>query len=93
MFALLISLTAVEFAPVPSLIDHWKDPSPAVKPQDPYDIVMSRNAADGFAFSKPMRGHEDGCVAGKCMETATALGNDGVLTTPMHIPVHAHRAY
>ena len=91
MFALLVTITAVDFAPAPTLIDHWKNPAPEHAPT--YKDIINRDATDGRMFKKPMRGHEDGCVLGKCMENATALGNDGVLTTPMHIPVHAHRAY
>ena len=92
MFELLVNLTAVDFAGSPTLVAHWKDPNP-VK-QDSYSKIISRDAKDnGLPFKKPARGHEDGCVLGKCMETATARGNDGVLTPPMHIPVHEHRAY
>ena len=90
MFCLLLSFTGA-IAPVPHLVAHWKNPNPVKV--DPYSVIIKRDATDGLAFEKPKRGHEDGCVLGNCMENATAVGNDGVLTAPMHIPVHAHRAY
>jgi hypothetical protein len=91
MFCLLLTLSGASFAPVPNLVAHWKNPH--AKKADPYSVIIKRDATDGLSFEKPKRGHEDGCVMGTCMENATALGNDGVLTAPMHIPVHEHRAY
>ena len=94
MFELLVNLTAVDFAGSPTLVASWKPPVSEAKKLDPYTKIINRDAKDnGLPFKKPARGHEDGCVLGKCMETATARGNDGVLTPPMHIPVHEHRAY
>ncbi len=87
MFALLITLTGGAFAPVPNLVDSWHPPAAAAKPESAYIRTIKNDAKDGAAFVKPLRGHEDGCVMGVCMESATALGNDGVLHAPMHKPV------
>ncbi len=87
MFALLIDLTGGAFSPVPSLVDHWHPPAAPVKVESVYKRTIRNDAKDGAPFVKPMRGHEDGCVMGVCAESATALGNDGVLHTPMHKPV------
>ena len=85
MFSLLIDLTGGAFAPIPHLVDHWH--GPAAKHRDSYSHIIANDAKDGAAFAKPLRGHEDGCVMGVCMESATALGNDGVLHAPTHKPV------
>jgi hypothetical protein len=87
MFALLFSLTAGAFAPIPDLVDSWHPAAAPAKKESVYMHTIRNDAKDGIAFVKPARGHEDGCVMGVCSETATALGNDGVLHAPAHKPV------
>ena len=89
MFSILIQVTGAGIAPIPNLVDSWKPDSywSVMQKKDPYTYVMSRNAEEGIRFMKPLAGHEDGCVMGICKERASALGDDGVLHTPMHKPV------
>lgn len=90
MFAVLVALTGAGIAPLPNLIDSWKnDPHWAdkYKKLDPYTAVMNQNAKEGVRFQKPLEGHEDGCIMGVCKERGIGLANDGVLHPPMHTPV------
>ncbi len=87
MFALLFTLTGGDFSPVPKLVDHWHPAAAPVKVESVYKLTIKHDAKDGGRFIKPMRGHEDGCVMGVCAESATAIGNDGILHAPMHKPV------
>ena len=74
MFSIVLQLVGASMVGFQTSAGGWTVNSPnqdvplpaAAKPT--YESIMQGNAADGPRFVKPGRGHEDGCIAGKCSE-------------------------
>ena len=78
MFAILLELVGASMVGYPTSTGEWIIAQPGFSPRDgptpvaaklSYGAIMNGNATDGRHFIKPQRGHEDGCISGKCTES------------------------
>ncbi len=74
MFSIVLELVGASMVGSKSSTGGWIVNGPVTDLPKPapakvtYEGIMNSNATDGLRFVKPERGHEDGCIAGKCSE-------------------------